>query len=162
MSNSRRLELTTAREQSEVMARLSSRVRSARVMSALTGDWSQGEGVVGSISERGFDLRRKRFVANPYAVHAFGTIRRNALTTIVVEFRRTHLATWVLRILRALGILIVGGALVAALRQPIFLTFAAFAATGMAVLFWGWRERAEDRVILRRFLTDTFPDATTS
>jgi hypothetical protein len=59
-----------------------------------------------------------------------------------IRFRRNRFATGLVWLIRILTLLLVAAALLAALRQPVFLAFGAFVAVGGGVIIWNARESA--------------------
>jgi hypothetical protein len=156
--DAKRFELAVTMSSREALDRLASRVRPERPLALLTGDWI--DGYVGSVRTEGFNFRRATNIPRLYAVQAFGSVVDEGLGSVVrIRFRRNGFATALVWFMRILTLLLVAGALLAALRQPAFLAFGAFAAVGGGAIIWNARERESDRRRLREFVLNAFRDS---
>jgi hypothetical protein len=156
-NNGRQFELGLNMPAQEALDRLFSRVRAERRLALATGDWS--DGYVGVFNARGFRIRRATNIPRLYAVQAYGLVRDHEGGSVVtVRLRRSGVATALVWLMRILLALIVGAGLVAAIRQPVFLTFAIFTAIVGGAVLWTARERESDRRRLREFLLEAFPN----
>ena len=135
-ANTRLVQLRLPLSAAEATARLSTRVAVERstVRFALGdwfgdwfGDWSRD--YVAEVRGPSFRIRRAARLARPYAVRAYGLMRdTDGGCTVTVHVRRSRLATVVLWTFRIFILLLVGLAVVAAIRQPVFLVFGLFVA----------------------------------
>lgn len=157
----RHLHFSVPLSQDDALARLAARLEKRGSISAFGFAAAATPSVIGSIDGTRFRLRSATLVPRFHDVQATGEIREvdGLHSLLTVELRRSRVSTWSIRFIGSFGVLLVIGALIAATQQPIFLTFAVFAAAVVLVLLWSSRERAEDREVLRRFVVETFPEA---
>ena len=156
--DAKRFELRLTMSSREALDRLASRVRPERPLALTTGDWI--DGYVGAVRTDGFNFRRATNIPRLYAVQGFGSIVDEGMGSVVrIRFRRNRFTTGLVWFMRILTLLLVAGALLAALRQPVFLAFGAFAAVGGGAIIWNARERESDRRRLREFVLNAFHDS---
>jgi hypothetical protein len=153
--DAKRFELRLTMSSREALDHLASRVPPERPLALLTGDWI--DGYVGAVRPEGFHIRRATNIPRLYAVQAFGSIVDEGMGSVVrIRFRRNRFAAGLVWFMRIFTLLLVAGALLAALRQPVFLTFGAFVAVVAGAIIWNARERESDRRRLREFVLNAF------
>lgn len=147
----------------EVVRRLQARVAPEGPARGTLWDITD-RGYVGGFKGNTFWIRIARRAPQFYATHVFGRIEeRPAGSAVVIHFGHRQYATFVLWIMRALGLLLVGGALLAGMRQPVFLLGALWVVAVTSFLLWIYRLRSEDKDRLRSLVvastrTDQRPD----
>jgi hypothetical protein len=150
---------TTTLTPATALERLRTRVSRPRAASSVTGDYKTDMGVVGVFRSDRFDLRLQRFIANPAALHAFGSVRADPSGSLIeVRFARMTWATWVRRLGMLFFALLIAVQLYAALIRPIFWVGVGFLAVMAALTMWSSRIRPEDRAVLGDFIAQTFAD----
>src|SRR5690242_14469498 len=140
--------------------RLRTRVLRPRIGSSVSGDYRTGPAVVGTYKTNRFDLRLQRFVANPYAPHAFGVVESNGLGSVVaVRFGRVGWASWIRWGSAVFFLFLIAVQFIAATHQPVFFVGVGFLTVMGALVMWQMRWRDQDRRALYDFLRETFKDA---
>jgi hypothetical protein len=157
LSDSKHLEVSLALSSAEAIARLANRVAPEGPLGFAVGDRS-GD-YVGVFEGARFRIRRATPIARPYAVQAYGSVHdRNGGSVVIVTLRRSHVMTALVWVMRILTLVLMAGALLAAIRQPVFLAFGVFVALGGGALLWDARERTRDRQDLRRLIRQTLAE----
>lgn len=99
-------------------------------------------------------MRRAQRLSAFYATYLFGRIEeREGGSAILFHFGRRSLAEGALWVMRVAGVVLVAGALLAAIQQPIFVLGALLTAVGTGSLLWLYRMRDEDKDRLHQLVT---------
>lgn len=135
----------------ETLQRLERGTTPERVTGALLGERSPG--VVGSFRGNEFRIRIARPVSQFYATYLVARVEPSEQgSEIVYRFAHRTWAAAALWVLRGAGALLVSGALLAALAQPVFIFGAFFVGIGTALLLWTFRLRQADKDRLLSFV----------
>ena len=129
----------------EAIRRLQSSVTKEGPAGAIVGEFGR-RGYVGSFNGSAFRIRVARPMSQFYATYVFGRIDEQEVGSVIAfHFGHSSYANWALWVIRIVGALLVGGALIAAVQQPVFVFGAMFVALGVGLLLWAYRLRADDK-----------------
>ncbi len=100
-----------------------------------------------------FVIKVRRLLPGPYAMRAVGEVEdEGAGGRIDVRFKQDPVGVALRWVEVVLALLLIGGSVIAATRQPVFLAFAVVVAIGTAALLWSQRAREEEVAALRELI----------
>jgi hypothetical protein len=147
-------EIVTAMPCEEFLSRLKQTVGPARGVSLFTGDGRKSGFVAEFPTNRTFRVRKAGVGPALYVLHLHGRLVDSTPgCSISIKFEQHPVGRVVIWSQWVLVVVLAAFALIAALRQPIFLAFAGFVLFGGAALLWNERARGS-RSDLRALIID--------